>query len=324
MLDRPLDQALTGSQIHDVVLVDPRRAEQQRHRVHPLDLRLVLDQLDQVAAVDDRTGGGGHVDADLEAGGVDLRGPASVVTQVAQHVLRAPHQALAAGVEGLPQRRRVAGQRVGRCQCVEDELRGKACLQVPASGQTGRIQQLGDQLAAQQVLLLKQVVQRILGESRVAEPLVAGCRRRRADSVMADHEPGRRAQSCHRTDHQPSVRGRQSRRILDQCGTCGSQRSQERHRVCADERVFRDAQAVQDRPRGRLRTGCWVHGDCLQCCRGARAMALPAGRAQDKLRCCLNIAALDTEQCTAFRHARSGRRQAAPQPGPVSDKYSSR
>ena len=33
VLDGPLDEALARSQIHDVVLVDPRRAEQQRNRV---------------------------------------------------------------------------------------------------------------------------------------------------------------------------------------------------------------------------------------------------------------------------------------------------
>ena len=93
MLDGPLDQALPGREIHDVVLVDPRRAEQQRHRVHLLGLRLVLDQLDQVAAVDHRAGRGRHVDADLEPGAVD-GGPATVVPEVAQHVLRAPDQAI--------------------------------------------------------------------------------------------------------------------------------------------------------------------------------------------------------------------------------------
>ena len=43
VLDGPLDEAAAGREVHDVVLVDPRRAGQQRDRVHLLGLRRVLD-----------------------------------------------------------------------------------------------------------------------------------------------------------------------------------------------------------------------------------------------------------------------------------------
>src|ERR1035437_5308978 len=43
VLYRPLDEALVGRQVHDVVLVDPRRTEEQWHVVDLLGLGLVLE-----------------------------------------------------------------------------------------------------------------------------------------------------------------------------------------------------------------------------------------------------------------------------------------
>ena len=174
VLHRPLDQALPGRQVHDVVLVDPRRAEQQGHRVHSLDLWLVLDQLDQLAPVHDCAGSSGHVHAYLIAGAVDLRRPSAVVAEVGQHVLRTACHAHAAGGKRLAYSCRVAGKRVGRRQRVDDELRRKTRLSVLLVFQRSGIQQFGDELACQQVLLFQQEVQRIVGICRVGESLVAG------------------------------------------------------------------------------------------------------------------------------------------------------
>ena len=50
VLDGPLDEAAARREVHHVVLVDPRRARQQRRGVHLLGLRLVLQQLHEVVA----------------------------------------------------------------------------------------------------------------------------------------------------------------------------------------------------------------------------------------------------------------------------------
>jgi hypothetical protein len=50
--DGPFDQAASRGQIHDVVLVDPRWAEQQGNVEDARRLRRVLDEFDQLAAVD--------------------------------------------------------------------------------------------------------------------------------------------------------------------------------------------------------------------------------------------------------------------------------
>src|SRR5207249_344546 len=72
VLDSPLEERAARCEVHDVVLIYPRRAGQQRHRVHLLGLRRVPDQLHQLVAVHDRSRGGAEVLADLEAAGVDL------------------------------------------------------------------------------------------------------------------------------------------------------------------------------------------------------------------------------------------------------------
>ena len=73
LLDRPLDQRVLFAQVEDVVLVDPRRHDEQRPLRHLLRRRLVLDQLHQVVLEDDLAGRGRDVDAELEGLGVGHR-----------------------------------------------------------------------------------------------------------------------------------------------------------------------------------------------------------------------------------------------------------
>src|SRR4029077_19142963 len=111
VLDRPLETPCSRWQIHDVKLVDPRWTEQQRHRIRLRRLWRLVDQLDEVAAVDDASRRGSHVDADLESGAVDLRRPATVVAKIVHPVLEAIDDALAARVARPAGRRAVGGQR---------------------------------------------------------------------------------------------------------------------------------------------------------------------------------------------------------------------
>src|ERR1700682_6104105 len=162
MLDGPLDKTLARCQIHDVKLVDPRWAKQQRNRVSIRSLRRVLDQLDEVAAVDDAPRRGSHVDADLESGAVDLRRPSTVVAKIVRQVLEAPAEALAAGVERLADRRGVAGQSVRRGERIDKKLSGETRLGFSRSTGSGGVEEFGDKLAKQQILLSQQAVRRIL------------------------------------------------------------------------------------------------------------------------------------------------------------------
>ena len=106
-------QAATWRQVGDVVLVDLRRDGHQRAVV---DLRgglLVLDQLEDLAAVDDLTGCGGQVAPDREGAGVHLGRHAAVVAEVVGEVAGAGQETLAAGLGRLGQGVGVGEQVVG-------------------------------------------------------------------------------------------------------------------------------------------------------------------------------------------------------------------
>jgi hypothetical protein len=113
-----------GGEIHDVVLVDPRRARQQRDGAHPLGLRRVLDQLHEVVAEDYPSRGCCEVPAQLERCRVDLARASAVVRQIVEEIAGAGEQAGAAGLECLLNCGRVGGQEIRRGKGVEAEAGG--------------------------------------------------------------------------------------------------------------------------------------------------------------------------------------------------------
>ena len=113
VLDGPLDEAAARRQVHHVVLVDPRRARQQRGGVHLLGLRLVLQQLHEVVAEHHLRGRDGEVAAHLEAAGVDLARTAAVVAHVVEELPRARDEAPPTRVERPLERGGVRRQEVG-------------------------------------------------------------------------------------------------------------------------------------------------------------------------------------------------------------------
>jgi hypothetical protein len=127
VLHRPLDEAAARRQVEDVVHVDPRRADQQRHRVDGVGLRRVLDQLHQRVAVDDTYRGGGEVLAEAEAAAVDLARPAAVALEVVDEVLGPVDDALPLRLDGPPLRLGVSLEEVRRGAGVDDRLRREAC-----------------------------------------------------------------------------------------------------------------------------------------------------------------------------------------------------
>ena len=231
VLDGPLDKTLSRCQIHDVKLVDPRRAEQQRNRVRIRSLRRVLDQLDEVAAVDDASRRGSHVDADLESGAVDLRRPSTVVAKIVHPVLEAVADALAAGVERLADRRGVAGQSVRRGECIDEKLGGETRLCFSRSTHSGGVEEFGDKLAEQQILLSQQEVRRILLIGRIGEPLVATCDRDGTGIVTADRAFGGSSKRPRRTPDQTCVGSDDSGRILQRHAGGGQQLPEQGGRI---------------------------------------------------------------------------------------------
>src|SRR5476651_1626048 len=89
-------------------------ARSLRDLVHFGGRRRVLDQLNQITAVDHLPLGCSHIHTDREARRIDLSRPPVVVKQVVDEVAQAAHQALAASIEGGAQCDRVSGQCVGR------------------------------------------------------------------------------------------------------------------------------------------------------------------------------------------------------------------
>ena len=130
VLDRPLQEAASRRQVHDVVLVDPRRAGQHRDRADLLGLRRVLDQLHQVVPEHDLAGGGGQVLPDPERPQVHLTRPAAVVDQVVDHVPGPGEHAGPARLQHPLERGRVGQQEVGRRERVEQEAGGQRGLGV--------------------------------------------------------------------------------------------------------------------------------------------------------------------------------------------------
>ena len=113
---QPAHQAVIGSQVGDVELVDPRREQQQRDLVHLLGGRGELQQLQDVVLVDDLARRCGDILADLELLHVGLADGqlAAAAGQVLGEVLHPAHQALAAGGHGFAEGGGVRHQEVGR------------------------------------------------------------------------------------------------------------------------------------------------------------------------------------------------------------------
>src|ERR1019366_2616448 len=140
---------------------------------------------------------------------------------------------------------RVAGQRVGGGQGVDDEPRSEPRF-CPLRGiQLSGIQQLVHHLAAQQVLLGQQVVERVVGERGIDEPLVGVRGRHRTGLVAADRTGSCCAYGCSQADRQSAAGGGRPSRVLGQCPARSNQCAQERHRVGANQRVFGNAKTVE-------------------------------------------------------------------------------
>ena len=153
MLHRPLDEALLRREIHDVVLVDPGGQSSSGTSCTSVGLRLVLDQLDELVAIDDLPGVAAMLRPSTNGRGVTWRGlPPLWRTSPTKALM--PRSASARRQPGPAQRRGVGQQEVGGCHRVEQQLAAEASLRRRRFLEFRDVEQLHQQITGLQVLLL--------------------------------------------------------------------------------------------------------------------------------------------------------------------------
>ncbi len=115
-----LHHAPVRCEIEDVVLVDRRRDEQQRHSTHRLGLRVVLDELEDIRAQHHASGCRREVAADLESACVDGGRQPRRARHVSDEIAHSVDQVRATAIDRLLEHRRVGQQEVCRSQTVDE------------------------------------------------------------------------------------------------------------------------------------------------------------------------------------------------------------
>ena len=118
----PLDERFLRREIEDVVLVDPRRDDQQRPLQHLRRRRRVLNELHQLVLEDHLAGRDREIATDLEHRGVglaDLEIAAARLDVLGEHA-HAAHQVLRVGGQRFAQQFRIGEDEIRRRQRVGD------------------------------------------------------------------------------------------------------------------------------------------------------------------------------------------------------------
>src|SRR5262249_51739674 len=102
-----MNNDLCGRKIEDIELVDLRRRDQERSFVNLMSNGLILDELHDRAAIDDRTLRDRQISTHTEFPPIDLGRQATVMDEVGDKILDAVHEALSAGINKLLQRREI-------------------------------------------------------------------------------------------------------------------------------------------------------------------------------------------------------------------------
>src|SRR5262249_53159393 len=116
-----LNNALFGRKIEDIELVDLRWRDQERPLVNLMSEGLILDELHNRAAIDDRTGRGRQISTHAEFPRIDLGRQATVMDEVGDKILYAVHEALTASFDKFLQRRGISNESVGGQQRAKNE-----------------------------------------------------------------------------------------------------------------------------------------------------------------------------------------------------------
>src|SRR5262245_33122509 len=100
-----LNNAFFGRKIEDIELVDLRWRDQERPFVNLMSNGLILDELHDRAAIDDRTSRHSQISTHAKFPRIDLGRQANGMDELGDTILNAVHEALSASINELLQRR---------------------------------------------------------------------------------------------------------------------------------------------------------------------------------------------------------------------------
>ena len=194
LADGVLDEAAVLGEVEDVVPVDDRPDDQQRHGPHRGGGGRELQDLQDLVAEHDLAGRRADVLADAERAGVHLaRHPG--VPDVPEQVASAADQARTTGVEGVLEGGGVPDEGVRRCEAAREDAGREAGPLTGAPVDVGVLDGVADRPLDRQVGLAEPAVERVRHPRRVGEPPVAlvGGDRRAAEHRRGDLTGERRA-----------------------------------------------------------------------------------------------------------------------------------
>ena len=190
---RPADEGLPRIEIQDVVLVDPRRNDEQGEFRHRLCRRLILDELHDLVLVNDLAGRGGHVAPELEGAPIGLGNAQAAAAgfDIALKPLQSFHQIAGIAGEGCPQHFRIGEYEVGRRQRIYDLLDVEPRL---VAGVIVNVIRLADHIERpprrDEIRLLQEVEERIFLPFTIPEAAIVRVgNRHRGDMLAAQALP---------------------------------------------------------------------------------------------------------------------------------------
>src|SRR4029077_21063946 len=134
---------------------------------------LVLNDLQQLIAVDDRAWRRCDVDAKLEARLVDLRRQPAILGEIAQIVLKSAPQTFSAGIEELPHRGRIAHGHVCGRSGVDEDIRNQASARLVDFAETRFIDEAVQGVAPGEIGLKQSAMKPAIFPCWVGKALVA-------------------------------------------------------------------------------------------------------------------------------------------------------
>ncbi|MDT4821879.1 hypothetical protein FQZ97_550690 [compost metagenome] len=187
LIHRVPHEGILGLQVQDVELVDVRRHDDDRPRVHGRGRRRVLNELEQGVFVHDLAGRHRHVAADLELRFVRLRNAPflDVAKQVREPFVQCPARALHDRLLGV----RVQCQEIGRRQGVDPLHDRKAQAVAHGFADLRGIHHARHRASGQQVGMRQQQVRMIGGPGLAGKTAVRRRRERAAAGVIAKALP---------------------------------------------------------------------------------------------------------------------------------------
>ena len=214
VLHRPFHERAPRREVHDVVLVDPRRAAEQRAFVDLFGLRRVCDQLDQLVAKDDFAPRRGEVLPKREGRAVDLFRIAAVVLEIVEICAHPTQQARAAGVDRFFDDRGVEPGKIARRHRLHHHGNREARLPLRRLRQSRAFDELQRVLPPHEKLLDRRDEKRIALPRRIAEAFVAVCgadgsralalhakQRVHGDVLLREHQRRRERRHAQRIAH---------------------------------------------------------------------------------------------------------------------------